>query len=257
MMRVPCIARFALMFSDPIFTQSTLVVLCLGAFLGAIASGGAGFAFAVVAASLWLHVLEPIRVTFLIVSCSVVLQTSMIWPMRHHIEFGRLWPFLFGAAFGIPIGVQLVTYTDPDLLKVALGWFLLAFGLYALLAPRLPRVGGGKFWDGLAGFIGGIMGGVGGYSGIIPTIWTQLRHWPKNVARGVYQPFILLTQMATLMLVGFVAFTFTEAILLMIILPPLLIGAFVGWSIYGRLDEKRFKQMIAALLIGSGATLVF
>lgn len=245
------------MFSDAIFTLPTLSVLCIGAFLGAIASGGVGFAFAVVAASLWLHIFEPIRVTFLITSCSVVLQTSMIWPMRHHIEFRRLWPFLAGAAIGIPIGVRLVTYADPDLLKVGLGWFLLAFGLYALLAPRLPRVEGGKFLDGASGFIGGVMGGVGGYSGIIPTIWTQLRHWPKNVARGVYQPFILITQMATLMLVGFVAFSTTDALLLLIALPPLLIGAFVGWSIYGRLDEKRFKQLIAALLIASGATLVF
>jgi uncharacterized membrane protein YfcA len=245
------------MFSDPVFSMPTLTVLCVGAFLGAIASGGAGFAFAVVAASLWLHVFEPIRVTFLITSCSVVLQTSMIWPMRHHIEFGRLWPFLLGAAFGIPIGVRLVTYADPDMLKVALGWFLLAFGLYALLAPRLPRVGGGRLLDGVSGFIGGVMGGVGGYSGIWPTIWTQLRHWPKNIARGVYQPFILVTQIVTLTLVGFVAFTTTDALLLLIALPPLLIGAFIGWSIYGRMSERRFKQMIAALLIASGATLVF
>jgi uncharacterized membrane protein YfcA len=245
------------MFADPVFTLPTLAVLCLGAFLGAIAAGGAGFAFAVVAASLWLHVLEPIRVTFLIVSCSVVLQTSMIWPMRRHIEFKRLWPFLVGAAFGIPLGVRLVTFADPDLLKVGLGWFLLAFGLYALFAPKLPRVTAGRFWDGVAGFIGGVMGGVGGYSGIWPTIWTQLRHWPKNIARGVFQPFILVTQMATLAIVGFVVFTITEALLLLIVLPPLLAGAFIGWSIYGRLDERRFKQLLAALLIGSGATLIF
>jgi uncharacterized membrane protein YfcA len=245
------------MFSDPVFTIQTLAILCTGAFLGAIASGGVGFAFAVIAASLWLHVFEPIRVTFLITSCSVVLQTSMIWPMRNHIALGRLWPFLAGAVFGIPLGVQVVAYADQNRLKVALGIFLVVFGLYALLAPRLPRVGGGKFLDAVAGFIGGVMGGIGGYSGIWPTIWTQLRHWPKDVARGVYQPFILVTQMMTLTLIGFVAFTPTDAILLLVALPPLIAGAMLGWRIYGRLDEKRFKQLIAAFLIGSGATLVF
>lgn len=245
------------MLSDPALTLQTLSLLCLGAFLGAIASGAVGFAFAVIAASLWLHVFEPIRVTFLITSCSVVLQTSLIWPMRHHIAFKRLWPFLAGAAFGIPLGVQVVTYADQDRLKIALGIFLVLFGLYALFAPRLPRVSGGRFWDGVAGFIGGIMGGIGGYSGIWPTIWTQLRHWSKETSRGVYQPFILVTQATTLMLIGFVAFTLTDAVLLLIALPPLILGAFVGWTLYGRLDEKRFKQLIAALLIGSGATLVF
>jgi uncharacterized membrane protein YfcA len=246
------------MFSDPALTLPTISILCLGAFLGAIASGGVGFAFAVIAASLWLHVFEPLRTTFLITSCSVVLQTSMIWPMRHHIEVKRLWPFLAGAAIGIPLGVQVVTYTDQNLLKTALGIFLIVFGLYALLAPRLPRISwGGRPLDSFIGFIGGVMGGIGGYPGIAPTIWTQLRHWPKNVARGVYQPFILLTQMMTLILVGFVAFSMTDAILLLIALPPLLLGVVTGWALYGRLDEKRFKQLIAAFLIASGATLVF
>jgi uncharacterized membrane protein YfcA len=59
------------------------------------------------------------------------------------------------------------------------------------------------------------------------------------------------------MLIGFVAFSPTDAILLLIALPPLLAGAYVGWTIYGRLDERRFKQLIAALLIASGTTLVF
>jgi uncharacterized membrane protein YfcA len=245
------------MLSDPALTLPSIAVLCLGAFLGAISSGAVGFAFAVIAASLWLHVFEPIRVTFLITSCSVVLQSSLIWPMRHSIAFGRLWPFLLGAAFGIPLGVQVVAYTDQDILKPALGIFLVAFGLYALFAPRLPRIGGNRALDTIIGFIGGILGGVGGYSGVIPTIWTQLRHWPKDIARGVYQPYILITQMATLTLIGFVAFSTTDAILLLIALPPLILGAFVGWSLYGRLDEKRFKQLMAVLLIGSGATLVF
>lgn len=252
------LAALPIMPLDPALTDAlNLSLLVAGAFFGAIASGGAGFAFAVVAASLWLHAFEPIRTTFLIVSCSIVLQTSMLWPMRHDIDFRRLWPFLAGGLLGIPIGVRLVVYTDPQSLKIALGCFLILFGLYALLAPRLPRVGGGRFWDAVIGFIGGVMGGVGGYSGIAPTIWTQLRHWPKNVARAIYQPFILASQMTTLVLIGFVAFSAADAILLMIALPPLIAGAFVGWRIYGRLDERRFKQLIAALLIASGATLVF
>ena len=245
------------MLSDPTLTWPALAALGIGAFIGAIASGGAGFAFAVVAASLWLHVFEPVRVTFLIVASGTVLQSSLIWPMRHHIEFRRLWPFLAGGLPGIPVGVRLVTYTDPGLLTGALGGFLVLFGIYALIAPRLPRVGGGRIWDALIGFVGGVMGGVGGYSGIAPTIWTQLRHWPKQVARGVYQPFILTVHIVTLLLVGAVAFTPSDALLFAIALPPLSAGAFVGWSIYGRLDELRFKRLIAALLVASGATLVF
>jgi uncharacterized membrane protein YfcA len=40
-------------------------------------------------------------------------------------------------------------------------------------------------------------------------------------------------------------------------LPALLLGAWAGWSVYGRLDEHRFRQMFSVLLIVSGLVLVF
>ncbi len=97
---------------------------------------------------------------------------------------------------GIPIGVYLLAYTDAGILKIVLGTFLLAYGTYALLSPRLHTVSfGGRGADAAVGFIGGVLGGIGGYSGVLPTIWTQLRGWPKEVARGVYQPYIIVVQM--------------------------------------------------------------
>ncbi len=238
-------------------TLATLCMLWAGAFLGGIASGGAGFGFAVVASAIWLHELTPLQSTFLVVGSGTILQTSLIWPMRRNIEIKRLWPFIAGGAIGIPVGVHFLAVLNPDMTKLGLGIFLLAFGIYAILAPRLPRIGGGRLADAAIGLIGGVMGGIGGYSGIAPTIWTQFRHWPKDVARAIYQPFILFAHVSTLVSIGFVAFDGTAAILLLATLPALLAGAVVGWIIYGRLDERRFRQAIALLLVISGAVLVF
>lgn len=239
-------------------TLTTLGVLWAGAFCGGLATGGAGFAFAVVASSIWLHILDPLQTTFLIVACGTILQSSLIWPMRRSIQLRRLWPFLAGGAIGIPVGVWLLARTDANAIKLCLGIFLMAFGAYAIVAPRLPHLrAGGRPADAAIGLIGGVMGGLGGYSGIAPTIWTQLRHWPKDVARAIYQPFILFAHVATLLLVGFVAFNEDAALMLFAALPALLAGAFVGWKIYGRLDERRFRQMLALLLVISGAALVF
>ena len=60
--------------------------LLAGAFVGGMATGGAGFAFAVVASAIWLHVIDPVRATFLIVFCGTVMQISLIWPMRHNLQ---------------------------------------------------------------------------------------------------------------------------------------------------------------------------
>jgi uncharacterized protein len=234
----------------------TLAVVWLGAFVGALAAGGAGFAFALAASSIWLHALEPIQVTALVVACGTLLHVGLIWPMRRSIDRSRLWPFLLAACLGIPLGVQLLEHTDTDLLKSVLGVFLVLFGLYAALAPRLPYIGGGgRIADAAVGFTGGVLGGLGGFSGVLPTIWTQLRGWPKETARGVYQPYILFAHIATLALVGPVAFDRQGLVLLASSIPPLLAGAITGWSIYGRLDERRFRRMLGVLLAISGAAL--
>ncbi len=249
------------MFNDPalaaILTTPVLAVVVLGAFVGALAAGGAGFAFGIVASSIWLHRLEPVYATFLVVACGTVLHVGLIWPARRGIEARRLSPFVIGGAIGIPLGVLLLTRGNAGTVKLALGCFLLAYGVYALAAPRLPVIGGGgRLADAAVGLAGGVLGGLGGYSGVLPAIWTQLRGWPKETARGVYQPFILFGHVATLILVGLIAFDRTGAMLLIVTLPALFAGAWTGWKIYGRLDEARFRQVLATMLVLSGGALI-
>lgn len=238
-------------------TLQTLGVVWLGAFLGAVAAGGAGFAFALTASAVWLHALEPVHTTMLVVACGTLLHVTLVWPVRRSIEPARLLPFAIGGLIGIPIGVALLTHVDTCGLKGALGLFLVVYGTYALLAPRLPEIrGGGRAADAAVGFVGGILGGLGGYSGVLPTIWTQLRGWRKDVARGVFQPFILMAHVVTLVLVGMAAMDTGGALMTLAALPALYAGAWIGWRIYGRLDDRRFRQVLAALLVASGLTLV-
>jgi uncharacterized protein len=235
----------------------TISILWLGALLGGVAAGGSGFAFGLAASSIWLHRIDPLQSTVLVTGCGVLLHLTTIWPQRRHIEPGKLWPFVVGGLAGIPIGVHLLAHTDAGVLKVTLGVFLLAFGTYALLAPRLHTItAGGRVADAGIGFIGGILGGIGGYSGVLPTIWTQLRGWPKEIARGVYQPYVIVIQAITLAGIVWVTFDLAGMILLIVVLPPLLMGTWIGWQLYGRLNDLRFRQALAVLLIASGTTLV-
>jgi uncharacterized membrane protein YfcA len=236
---------------------STLALVWLGAFVGGFASGAAGFALGIVASAIWLHVIEPVHATMLIVCGGTLIQLGTVWPQRRAIDPRRLWPFLAAGLVGIPIGVALLVHTDTQALKAAVGLFLAAYGVFALTAPPLPQVGGGRLADAAVGFVGGVMGGLGGLSGVLPAIWTQLRGWPKEVARAVYQPFIVVAHVATLVLIGAVALDRRGVVLLALALPALVIGALAGWHVYGRLDEQRFRQALAVLLVVSGLILVF
>jgi len=235
----------------------TIGILWLGALVGGIAAGGSGFAFGLAASSIWLHRIDPLHSAILVTGCGVLLHLCTIWPQRKHIDGGKLWPFVGGGLAGIPIGVHLLAHTDADALKMVLGVFLLTFGTYAVVAPRLHTFStGGRPADAAVGFIGGVLGGIGGYAGVVPTIWTQLRGWPKEMARGVYQPYVIVIQGITL--VGIILVTFDHAglMLLIAVLPPLLLGTWIGWQIYGKLDDRRFRQLMGLLLVASGATLV-
>src|SRR5262245_43083688 len=183
-------------------SAQTIALVVLGGFLGGIATGAAGFAYGVVASSIWLHVISPVHVALLVVAGGLVNQAGLVWTIRRTIDLKRLWPFLIGGAIGIPLGVLLVVATDPREIKIGLAVFMIVYGVYALTGLRLPHVSsqgfwGGRFADGVVGFLGGLFGGVAGLSGIFPAIWTQIRGWPKDTARGVYQPFILAAHVRT------------------------------------------------------------
>jgi len=234
----------------------TIGFLWLGTLLGGVAAGGSGFAFGLAASSIWLHRIDPLHSAILITGCGTLLHLTTIWPQRHHIEISRLWPFVLGGLIGIPLSVRLVVYTDAKIMKVALGVFLVVFGSYTLLAPRPHTTAvGGRALDGLIGFIGGVLSAIG-YSGALPTIWTQIRGWSKDAARAVYQPYIIVVQGVAL--AGIVLVTLDRAglIMLLMVLPPLFLGTWIGWRLYGRLNDRRFRQALAVLLIGSGLTLV-
>lgn len=238
-------------------TWKTLAFLWGGAFIGALAAGGAGFAFALAASAIWLQVLDPLRTTMLVVTSGTILHSILVLPMLKTIEPARFSPFAIGGLAGIPVGIAILSSANVGAIKVALGIFLVLYGLYALLAPRLPRVdGGGRVADGAVGFLGGVLGGIGGFSGVLPTVWTQLRGWPKETARGVFQPFILMAHVTTMILLGAVALDAQGVKLVLLSLPPLLLGTLIGWHIYGRLDELAFKRLLAAMLLISGAALV-
>lgn len=235
-----------------------LLILWSGAFLGAFVAGAGGFGFALAASSIWLHRLTPVQTTTLIVGCGAILHSGMVWPMRRSIVLSRLWPFLVGCMLGIPLGVRLLSTLDLASLKHLLGALLMCFGLYAVLVRRLPHLHiGGRVADATVGFMGGILGGLGGFSGVLPMMWTQLRGWSPIEARAVYQPYIIVAQLATLLMLGIFGLDRSGLWLIVLSLPALLAGVWLGWKLFGHFDEPTFRRVVAIGVVLSGLSLIF
>ena len=81
--------------------------------------------------------------------------------------------------------------------------------------------------------------------------------WVRKIeARAVYQPYILVMQIATIAVIGVIALDRTTILLQIAVLPPLIVGGWAGWRFFSLLDERMFRKVIAALLVISGVTLV-
>ena len=229
----------------------------LGAFLGAVTTGVAGFAMGLVVSGIWLHILTPVQTVTLMVSYSVLLQGYGVWKLRHALAWRRVAPFIIGGAIGVPAGAMLLAHINPAHLRTAVGVVLLLYSIYYLTRPELEPVRGGVPADIVIGLLNGLLGGLTGLVGIVAVIWCQLRGWPKDVQRTVFQPVIITTSAMTAAWLGASgAFTADTVKLFLLGLPMLLAGTWVGMRLYGRLDEAGFRRVVLILLLLSGIFLI-
>lgn len=238
---------------------SEIPLFILATFSGALVAGLSGFAFGLVAASIWLYILSPLQTATLIVAFGLIVQGYSVWKLRHALDWRKLWPFVVGAAAGVPVGVTLLTWADPHSVRVSVGAFLIVYSLYAFFRPALkPVKGGGAMADAGVGFLNGILGGMTGLAGILVTLWSGLRGWPKDVQRTIFQPVaVAIFLMSALWLGGKGAVT-AETIKLFVIGSPFLMGgSWLGLKLFGRLNEAGFRKIVLVLLFTSGAVLIF
>ncbi|MGQ0676367.1 MAG: sulfite exporter TauE/SafE family protein [Rhodospirillales bacterium] len=232
-------------------------MVAAAALVGATVSGLSGFAFGLVVLGLWLHVLPPVIAGPMVVICSLVVQVMSLGTLRHALRWERLLPFLIAGLAGVPLGIWLLTRVDPVLFRRGVGAFLMLYALYQLAGPRRALAWGGKALDAAIGFIGGVMGGLAGLSGAVPTAWVMLRGWSKDEARAVYQPFNFSIQVVALVvMLGAGTLGRAHAYYAVICLPGLVVGGALGLWLYRRVNEVWFRRIVLWLLLASGMALV-
>jgi uncharacterized membrane protein YfcA len=236
-----------------------LPLFLLATFAGAFVAGLSGFAFGLVAASLWLYVLTPLQSASLIIGFGLLVQGYAVWKLRAALDWRRLWPFVIGAVLGVPIGVSFLTSIDPRGLRLAVGVILIAYSLYAFFRPQLKLAAAvPPAADAAVGFVNGVLGGLTGLAGIIITIWCNLRGLPKDVQRATFQPVaVVVFATAAIWLGAKGTLTLETAKLFALGLPFLLAGTWLGLKLFGRIDDAIFRRIVLALLFASGVALLF
>lgn len=234
-----------------------LTLFVVATFLGGFVSGFSGFAMGLVVSGIWLHIITPAQTATLIAGYGLLTQGYGILKLRQALRWQNIWPLVLGTAIGIPIGVTLLTHINPSHVRFGVGVLLVLYAIYSLARPAFKPLKIGIATDITIGIFNGLLGGLTGLGGVISTISCQLRGWSKDMQRAVFQPVLLA---------AFVIISISQAVtgnvtletlkLYGLGLPFMMAGIWVGFELYGKINDETFRKVVLILLLFAGTSLI-
>jgi uncharacterized protein len=238
--------------------MNPLLVLGVGAAIAGLVQGISGFAFSMVAVSIWVWGIDPKFAATMAVFGGWFGQIISVMRVRRGWHMNILWPFVLGAGIGIPLGTQLLNSLDPNRFKLVLGALLVICCSAMLATARLPKVTtGGRPADAAVGLLGGVMAPLRGFSGLAPALWATLRGYNKDEHRAVLQNFNLIVLSATLatnVWSGRIKGAMWPQ--MAVVAGSLLLPAIWGSKIYVGMSAAAFRKTVLWLLVLAGAVML-
>jgi uncharacterized protein len=225
-----------------------------------VVRGMSGFGAGLVATPLLAFLLPMSTVVPTTALIVFVLFIFLTLRDRHQVlwdEFRRLiWPTLLGVAGGLYLFATL----DNRVLLKGLGGFLLAYAAYMLISQwvGMKQLKLSEKWAFPLGFLGAFIDSLfGGGGGALVVIYMHGRGVGKDAFRATLAVLWFVEMIARIggyALAGF--YTPSTLGLVAVMLPFMLLGTWVGEKINARVSHERFTQILAAMLLLSGASLL-
>ena len=235
------------------------IVLIAGiAFLGALVFGITGFGAALVTIPLATHLvpLPTALAIFVLVDLACALSVGLENPRNAvRAEWTRLVPMIL---VGTAVGVTLLVNLPRQAATIALGAFVAAYALYALLRKAASGKPISRHWAWLAGFAGGITSTVFGAGGPPYVIYLSRRGLVQAQLRATLG-FATMTSIS----VRAVAFLITGLLLdakvwltALAAIPAALVGIALARRVYRRVSLPILLRLIYLVLLATGVSLV-
>ncbi|MHB1935864.1 MAG: sulfite exporter TauE/SafE family protein [Acidobacteriaceae bacterium] len=169
-------------------TLHILVVL----FLATIIRSTFGFGEALFAVPL-LALRIPVTVAApLAVLVSITIAVVVVAQDWRHVHLSSVGGLLASTVLGIPVGLMLLKFGNPHIVKVALALVLISFSAYSLCGRALLTLQrDSKRWLFACGFCAGILGGAYGMNGPPLVLYGAMRRWSPQQFRATLHGYFL------------------------------------------------------------------
>lgn len=238
------------------FSPVQLILSIIIIFVSYTIKGLSGFGSGLVAIPLLALFLPITMIVPLLglLSYSGTIMQSM--HLRRQVVWRDMLPLIPFSLMGIAIAVWLLVNVNEIILIRVLGIFVLIYALYSLL-PR-PNYKGGRKWAIIAGSFGGMVGALFGTGGPFYVVYLNMRQLDKSQFRATIAMIFLVDGGARIL--GYTMnglYTAQVLWMLLMLLPVLFLGMYVGHTLHLKIEQKRFNQVISLLLMMSGSMLLY
>jgi len=237
-----------------LLTPPVLVVSII--FGSTLIRAAVGFGNALVAMPLLILVIGSDSATPLVALLGLVTAVLMLIREWRQIDLRAAWQLVLSTLVGIPLGLYFLNAAPEVVIRWVLGLVLIAFGLYNLLGPRLPRVRGP--WVTLIfGLWAGVLGGAYNSNGPPVVIYGVMRDWKPEQFRATLQGYFLVTGVAITLVHGLAGMWTAYVLRLFVFSLPAVLGAVLlgGWGA-DRIPEHRFQALVYGFLVVVGGLLI-
>lgn len=231
-------------------------------FTAALVHAIAGFGFAQVSMGLLPLIRSASSASIVFTFLAIVANTRVWWSVREHFRWKEWIVPIVGLAVGLPIGILLFKKMDDDAIRIAIALVLL-IGVVLLATVRLSDSAKkrieesvfrpGKFTGVTVGFTAGILGGSVAIPGppmiLYGAFIVSLGIWKNEEMKAIFTAFFgsLMAYRATILVIsGDVTLDFLVEALVLVV--PMLVGAWVGIRIFNKVSPDKFRWLVLSML---------
>ncbi len=182
----------------------------------------------------------------------------LVWKERKSLNWKIWFPLTILVVAGSIPGIFLLKHTDAGILKIIFGIAVIVIGIEMLCRELKPgkKSGGSKLVLGVIGLVSGLLCGLYGVGALLAAYVSRVTETSQEFKANICVVFFVENTIRIILYA--VTGIITVAILkqVVILIPFMLAGVFLGMKSGNVLNEKLIKKIVIILLIISGVVLI-
>lgn len=232
-----------------------MLFLIVGVAFGFYVQTVVGFGAALVAIPIIIHVLNLQEAVALMSIFFLIFSIVLIYKNRQFIDKAIILEMSVGILVGLVLGITILKFGNPIVLKKGLGVFLVLYVIYSYVKKQKIKLI--KKLGLLFGFLGGFFGGLFSTGGPFFVIYIYNKLNKSRLVRATIIGVLgIIDFLRVPILIYSGILTYKVLVVSLYVLPFFFLSLFLGQKTHHRINENTFRNAVMVLLVLSGVSLI-